>query len=115
MVDDYDAAVALLDKTGMPRETYQETRREVWRLGDVEIMLDEWPWTEPFIEIEGPSEAAVRNVAGTLEFDWKRAVFGGVAAVYLEKYKNMGEEAHIIINRKTPVIRFEDAVPDNFR
>lgn len=70
VVGDYDATVAILDRTGVPRETYQETKREVWRLDDVEIMLDEWPWVEPFIEVEGPSEEAVRKAAEKLGFDW---------------------------------------------
>lgn len=115
VVSDYDAAVAILDKTGMPRETYQETKREVWRHGDVEVMLDEWPWVEPFVEIEGPSEQAVRETAEALGFDWEYAVYGGVASVYVEKYANMGEDAAAIINRRTPVIRFEDPVPENFK
>lgn len=115
VVGDYDATVAILDRTGMSRETYQETRREVWRLDDVEIMLDEWPWVEPFVEIEGPTEEAVRAVSEKFGFDWSMAVYGGVASVYVEKYKNMGKDAHVIINRRTPVIRFEDPVPENFR
>lgn len=115
VVEDYDATVAILDQTGMPRETYQETKREVWHLGDVEIMLDEWPWVEPFVEIEGPNEDAVRDVAEKLGYDWNEAVYGGVASVYVEKYQNMGEDAATIINRRTPVIRFEDPVPESFR
>lgn len=115
VVGDYDATVAILDRTGVPRETYQETKREVWRLDDVEIMLDEWPWVEPFIEVEGPSEESVRKAAEKLGFEWSKAVYGGVASVYVEKYQNMGDEAHIIINRRTPVIRFEDPVPENFQ
>lgn len=114
-VGDYDAAVMILDQTGMLREAYQETKREVWHLGDVEIMLDEWPWVEPFVEIEGPSEDAVREVAEKLGYDWSEAVYGGVASVYVEKYQSMGEDAATIINRRTPVIRFEDPVPESFR
>lgn len=116
-VGDFDQAVALLDQTELLRETYQETKRENWRLGDVELMLDEWPWVDPFVEIEGPSEAAVREVAEKLGFDWNDAVYGGVASVYLKKYTGMGDpaEAAIIINRKTPVIKFDMAAPEVFR
>lgn len=116
-VGDFDQAVALLDQTELRRETYQETRRENWRLGNVEVMLDEWPWVDPFIEIEGPSEREVRDTAEKLGFNWNDAVYGGVASVYLRKYTNMGNpsEAAVIINRKTPVIRFEDPVPELFK
>lgn len=116
-VGDFDTAVAILDQTGLHRETYQETRRETWRLEDVEVVIDEWPWIEPFIEIEGSAEEAVRQAAEKLGFDWSEAVFGGVASVYMRKYVNMGSpaEAAVIINRKTPIIKFDDPVPENFK
>lgn len=116
-VGDFDTAIAILDTTGLKRETYQETKRETWRLGEVEVVLDEWPWIDPFVEIEGPTEEAVRETAAKLGFVWDDALFGGVATVYLDKYKNMGEpaDAALIINRKTPIIRFEDPVPELFR
>lgn len=113
-VGDFDAAVAILDQSELLRETYQETRRETWRLSDVEIMLDEWPWVEPFVEIEGPTEQAVRRVSERLGFSWDDAVFGGVANVFMKKYQNMGDarKASIIINRKIPEVRFDLPPPD---
>lgn len=116
-VGDFDTTVAIMDQTELLRETYQETKRETWKLDDAEVVLDEWPWIDPFIEIEGPSEQAVRNAANALGFDWNEALFGGVATVYLEKYKNMGDpaDAALIINRRTPIIRFEDPVPELFK
>lgn len=113
-VGDFDTAVAILEQAGLSKDTYQETKRETWKLDDVEIVLDEWPWVDPSIEIEGPSEERVKSVAEVLGFIWSDAVFGGVASVYVLKYSNMGERAAEIINRETPVIRFEDPVPKNF-
>ena len=116
-VDDFDKAVRILDETGMNRDAYQETKRETWDRNGVEIVLDEWPWLEPFIEIEGPDEESVRLMAEELGFDWSNAVFGGVSSVYIKTYKSMGtpDQAAIIINKKTPVIRFEDPVPEAFK
>lgn len=113
-VGDFDQAVAILDQTELLRETYQETKRETWRLGDVEIMLDEWPWVDPFVEIEGPSEQAVRDVSEKLGFDWADAVFGGVASVYLKKYTGMGDskKAAEIINRQIPTVTFDMPAPE---
>lgn len=85
-VDDFDNAVALLDAIGCERKSYQETKRELWRLGDVEIMIDEWPFLEPFIEVEGPSESIVRDIAEKLGFRWEDAVFGAVGKLYFMKY-----------------------------
>lgn len=33
---------------------------------DTEVVIDEWPWLPPFIEIEGQSEDAVRAAATAL-------------------------------------------------
>ena len=79
-VSDYDKTVAILAQAGLPAYTSQQTRRETWHLGNVEIMLDEWPWLRPYIEIEGESEEVLRQVADQLGFDWKDAVFGDVMA-----------------------------------
>ncbi len=85
-VDDFDSAVALLDAIGCTRKSYQETKRELWHAGDMEIMIDEWPFLEPFVEVEGPSEIAVRNFSEKLGFHWEDAVFGAVGKLYFMKY-----------------------------
>lgn len=112
-VGDFDAAVAICERAGLARESYQETKRETWRLGDCEVVLDEWPWIDPFIEIEGPSEQAVHNAAAQLGFGFDQALFGGVAVIYLQQYPHLGtgKAAAAVINRQIPVIRFQDPVP----
>jgi adenylate cyclase class 2 len=92
-------------------DTYQESKRENWKLDDVEIMLDEWPWLNPYIEIEASSEADVRRVAAMLELDWGEAMFGGVANVYKHQYPHIGEEGRAQINQNWPIIRFQDDAP----
>lgn len=111
-VGDFETAITIFGKTGLSNDTYQETRREVWHVGDVEIMLDEWPWLNPFIEIEGPSEQAVRAVSEQLGYSWEDMVVGGVASVYVRQYPAMGDDAPEIINRLLGSIRFEDPLPE---
>jgi len=89
-VSDFNDTVAILANAGLPSHTYQETKRETWKLGDVEIMLDEWPWLNPYIEIEADSEEAVRKTASDLGFDWDDAVFGDVMAAYRVQYPHLG-------------------------
>ncbi|MBU0597440.1 CYTH domain-containing protein, partial [Patescibacteria group bacterium] len=86
IVSDYNQAVSLLKGIGCNEKAYQETKREVWQLGKAEISLDEWPYLEPFMEIEGDSEEATRRVAEQLGFDWDKAKFCAVATLYSEKY-----------------------------
>lgn len=108
-VSDYDKAVALMEQVGLKSHTTQETKRENWRVGDVEVMLDEWPWLNPYIEIEGESEAALKELAEKLEFDWNDGVFGDVMAAYRVEYPHLSVKdtvAHVA------VVRFGDELPE---
>src|SRR5690606_26156180 len=90
--------------------TYQESRRETWRLGEVEVVIDEWPWIPPYIEIEGETEAEVQSAADQLGFEWSTAMFGGVDIIYNLKYPNMSVRGVIDISN----VRFSDPVPKEF-
>src|SRR5690606_13995375 len=52
-VGDFDTTVKIFEEAGWKYTTYQESRRETWHLGDIELVIDEWPWIKPYIEIEG--------------------------------------------------------------
>jgi len=111
IVSNFDDAVSIFKEAGLEYDTYQESKRENWRLGQVELMLDEWPWINPYVEIEGESEEAVKKVAALLDLDWEKAIFGGVANVYLSEYPHIGTEGIKEINQNWPVIRFENEKP----
>jgi adenylate cyclase class 2 len=88
-VSDYEATVALLAQAGLPAHTQQETRRETWQFEDIEIMIDEWPWLEPYIEIESDDPAKVERFAEMLGFNWDDAIFGDVMAAYRVQYPHL--------------------------
>ncbi len=106
-VDNFDEAVELLEIIGCRKKSYQETKRELWKLDDVEITLDEWPFLEPLVEIEGESEYAVKNVSEKLGFDYEQAFFGCVSPLYAKKY-GVSEE---FINNHVPRIVFGGEKP----
>jgi adenylate cyclase class 2 len=107
-VDNFDNAVSLLEAIGCERKSYQETKRELWKLDNVEITLDEWPFLEPFVEIEGASEAAVKSVSEKLGFNYSDAVFGAVGKVYKMKYGIAPDEVNnlpkIVFGMKNPFL-----------
>ena len=109
-VGDFETTVELFKVAGWHYTTYQESRRETWGLDGVEIVIDEWPWIKPYIEIEAESEDAVRAVATTLGFDWKDARFGSVDIIYTKVYPNMTVRGVIDIKEA----RFADPVPKEF-
>ena len=106
-VDDFDTACAFLESVGMEVKAYQETKRESWRLGAVEIELDEWPWIRPFAEIEGPDEASLRHVAARLGLDWRDVRHGSVEVAYLAEYDVTEHEIDMLA-----AITFETALPE---
>jgi len=108
-VSDFDTAVELFKHAGLTYGSLQESRRETWKLDDVEVVIDEWPWLNPYIEVEGPSEAAVKSAASKLGFDWNDAIFGDVMAAYRVQYP------HLSLNDTVgnlPHVRFNDPLPD---
>jgi adenylate cyclase, class 2 len=115
IVNDFETAVNIFKESGLAYDTYQESNRENWLLNGVEIMLDEWPWINPYLEIEGKSEEEIRQVAQLLDLDWNRAVFGDVTNVYKSQYSHLGEEGRNEINLNWPIIRFQDDAPELLR
>ncbi|MEK7173527.1 MAG: CYTH domain-containing protein [Patescibacteria group bacterium] len=102
-VNDFNEAAELLTTLGCNQKSYQETKRELWKLGDTEITIDEWPFLEPFVEIEGTSEKEVKSVSEQLGFNYQDALFCAVGTLYSKKY---GIEEDII-NNQTPKIVFD--------
>lgn len=109
VVSDFDEALALLEATGLPKLSLQESKRETWNLDGTEIVIDEWPWLNPYIEIEGETENHVREIAKKLGFDWNDAVFGDVMSAYRERYPHLTESDVISV---VPVVKFGDPLPD---
>lgn len=101
-IDDFEEAVNFLETMGCQKKSYQETKREIWDLDDVEVAIDEWPFLEPYIEVEGKSEEAVKNVSEKLGFDYSQALFCCVTTLYNMKYGTPEE----VINNQTPEIVF---------
>lgn len=81
-VDDYDRAIEFIKVCGRKVKAEQETLREKWKLDDVEIDIDTWPWIPSTVEIEGQNELDVAKVANKLGFDMKNAHYGSIDNIY---------------------------------
>ncbi|GHJ23329.1 class IV adenylate cyclase [Streptomyces albus] len=81
-VDDLDKTAELLKATGLRQVRYQQNYREEWQLGDIKYDLDTWPDLPTFIEIEGPSEDAVRKAVADLGFDYEQVRYGSIDLIY---------------------------------
>lgn len=101
-IDSLEKADQLLQLIGCKRNAYQESKREIWKIDGVEVTIDEWPFLEPYIEIEGTSKEDVIRVSNKLGYDFKDALFCSVDKIYSLKY-GISEE---IINKQTPELKF---------
>lgn len=101
-VDDFAEATKFLVALGCKKKAYQESKRELWQLNGTEVTIDEWPFLEPFMEIEGKSENKVKRAAQKLGFDYRRALFCSTDTLYSQKY-GFPEK---VINDQTPVLAF---------
>lgn len=111
-VSDFDKTVEIFHEAGWDYTTYQETKRETWRLDGTEVVIDQWPWLKPMIEIEGPSEADVRAAAEKLGLTWRDAFYGHIDDVYVRHYTFKPGVRGIIDIAEA---RLSDPVPEQFQ
>ncbi len=95
----FDIMKSIFDKMWLKEKAYQETKREVWHINnEIEIMIDLWPWLNPFVEIEWETEEIVKKYSKLLWFNYEEGLFWTVDQVYLkelwikpEKINNLSE------------------------
>lgn len=108
VVSDFTDTVAIFEEAGLKCFSLQESRRETWRLDGVEIVIDEWPWLKPYIEIEGESTKTVKEMASRLDFTWDDAIFGGTMQAYRAQYPHLKQADQLSHIER---IRFDDPLP----
>ena len=106
-VDSLEKGEAFLTGIGCEKKAYQENKRELWNLNDVEITIDEWPFLEPYLEVEGLSEEKVKETCLKLGLDYNTAIFCSTDTLYSQKYNLPNDR----INNQTPRIAFGENNP----
>lgn len=108
-VGSYEKTVQLFEAIGLQSYSIQESKRETWHYNGVEIVLDEWPWLEQYIEVEGPDEESVKSVVKLLNLDWDQARLGNVDVAYRAQYANMKDSETI---SSMSELRFGEEMPE---
>lgn len=85
-----DRATELLKGLGYEVILVYEKYREVFKVEDTEIMLDEIPFG-CFVEIEGPDEAALRQAADRLGLAWA----AGIDISYLQLFEQLKKRGRL--------------------
>ncbi|CAN5422529.1 hypothetical protein BH10PAT3_BH10PAT3_1140 [soil metagenome] len=110
-VGSFDEMINILKAIGLDDFSYQESKRETWQCDNVEVVIDEWPWLNPYIEIEGPDEVSIQAVAKKLGFEWKDARFGSVDTGYRHQYPGMKKGDSV---GDLPEVKFDMPLPQYF-
>lgn len=109
IVESFEETVNIFLSVGLVVASFQESKRETWTYKGCEIVLDEWPWLKPYIEIEGESEEELQSITKLLGFKWGEAVFGGVMRAYRVEYPRTSPDDAI---GKLAEVRFNTPIPD---
>lgn len=107
-VSSYETTVEFFKTIGLNVESVQESRRESWKYKGCDIELDEWPWLKPYLEIEGPDEATLQDVAIELGFVWEAALHGGANEAYRREYPGITATDTV---GNIPVMEFDSPLP----
>lgn len=89
-VSDYAAAAAIIEALGYVRVWTYEKRRETWRLGGVEVVLDTLPEIGTYIEIEGSSEDECLDALARLGVDRAAVTPRTYAELFREHIRQTG-------------------------
>tara|TARA_R110000868_G_scaffold190862_2_gene434969 strand:+ start:32892 stop:33449 length:558 start_codon:yes stop_codon:yes gene_type:complete len=101
IINNFNDGAAVLEMCGFYEVAFQETKRELWFKGNIEVMIDTWPGLAPFLEVEGPNSTSVIDACTELGLNMDEALYGGVDVVY---QKELGISADTINN--TPTLTF---------
>ncbi len=85
-VPDANLTEQFLENIGLVAFRHQEKKRHTFELSGITIDIDTWPKIPTYVELEGPSEEAIKSVAESLGFKWKDAVFEDARAIIQGRY-----------------------------
>jgi adenylate cyclase class 2 len=80
-VSDFEAARRLLEALGYQVSVMYEKWRTTYRLGDLEIVIDEMPFGN-FCEIEGSEASSIQQAAASLGLDWDARIVASYVALF---------------------------------
>jgi len=85
IVSNFDEMKTILEKMGYKKKSFKQKIREIYNIGDTELVFDHLPGLPGYIEIESPTEKELYLIADKLNLK-KDEVGKGINQFYLECY-----------------------------
>ena len=105
-VSDFEETNLVLNELGYTAHTYQENKRIRYMLNGVELDIDSWPYIPTYLEIEGKSEEAVKEMVKLLEVDENKITSIDVQGVFKTFYN--------IDIAEVPVVKFGEELDKKY-
>jgi adenylate cyclase class 2 len=80
-VSNFDTARALLEALGYEVYMMYEKYRTTYKLGNLEVVLDEMPYGD-FLEIEGPDGESIQTAAQRLNINWNARILDSYTVLF---------------------------------
>jgi adenylate cyclase class 2 len=93
--DDFDTAKRFLEALDYREFASYEKYRQVYKLGDLLVTLDELPYGT-FTEIEGEPASMIQSVATTLRLDWSKRINFSYLVLFEIMKKNLNFEGNAL-------------------
>jgi adenylate cyclase class 2 len=69
-INDFNEMKIILEKLGHKKKYYNEKIREIYKIGDSELIFDHYPGLPAYIEIESPTEDELITLSKRFNLNW---------------------------------------------
>ena len=101
VVSDFDTTANILESIGLALKFYMENKRVRWQRDDITYDFDTWPLLDTYLEIEGPSDAAVDRAAEAMGLDVSKKLVCSTTQIY---------DMHGIRDKDYTVMTFDECI-----
>ena len=84
-VSDFEKTNQIMNMLGYEHSMYQENKRTIYKLGEIEFDIDTWPMIPTYLEIEGKNKEQVEKMIEKLNVDKEKLSLDKVSEIY-KKY-----------------------------
>lgn len=99
-VPSIDFGISLLENLGYFITTRQEKLRIIYDYKNTEVVIDKWPMINPYLEVEGNSEAELLAVVEDLGYNKTDAIVTNTDDVYLRDNINIFDYKELVFNQE---------------
>lgn len=86
IINNFNEMRIMINKLGYKEKYYMEKIREIYDIGESELIFDHYPGLPGYIEIEAPTEEKLNELIEKFELD-PNEKFGNFSSVYKELYQ----------------------------